>query len=146
MEDFVDIPEEALRPEDSGTIYTQYMDAPHIRPADGKYSPYSKTLDALEEARGLDQEVKRYRPYSKEQRHRACSKNPHSPSQFYRSSKQLYRLKQIHRSNQFVKHNLYLQTSPCQLGLPIVHGVFGPSQPTKILLRPPGSAKPKQET
>ena len=138
IEHYVDVSEEALRPEDSGTIYTQYMDASHIRPADGKYGPCSKTLDALEEARGLDQEVKRHGPYSNEQRHRAYSKNPHGPSKPHGS-------KQIHGPNQFVKYNPCLKTSPCQLGLPIAHGVFGPSQPTRILLRPPDGAKPKQE-
>ena len=54
IEHYIDILEEALRPKDSGTIYTQYMDAPHIQLADERYSLCSKTLDALEEARGLD--------------------------------------------------------------------------------------------
>ena len=128
-------------------------------------------LYTLEEARGLDQEVKRHipkhgayskslhglsqihRPYSDEQRHGAYSKNPHDPSQPHDlkqihslySGKQLHRSRQIHGPNQFVKHDPCLKTSPYQLGLPMVHGVFGPSQPTKILLRPSSGAKPKQE-
>ena len=48
----MDVLEEALRPEDSGTIYAHCME--HIQLADERYSPYSKTLDALEEARELD--------------------------------------------------------------------------------------------
>ena len=165
----MDVPEEALRPEDSGTIYAHCME--HIQLADERYGPCSKTLDALEEARGLDQEVKRHipkhgscskslhglsqihGPCSDDQRHGACSKNRHGPSQPHDpkqihglySGKQLHGSRQIHGSNQFVKHNPCMKTSPYQLGLPMVHGVFDPSQPTRILLRPPDGAKPKQE-
>ena len=68
LNDHMDTPEEALTPEDSLT-----------------------RLYALEEARGLDQEVKRHRPYSNKQRYGACSKNPHGLSQPHGSS-QIHRL------------------------------------------------------
>ena len=67
MEDYVDVLEEALRPEDSGTIYAYCME--YIQLADERYGPYSKILDALKEVRGLDYEVKRYGL-----KYRVCSK------------------------------------------------------------------------
>ena len=55
----------------------QYTNAPEdtLTPEDSLTRLY-----ALEEARGLDQEVKYHRPYSNEQRYGAYSKNPHSLS------------------------------------------------------------------
>ena len=103
IEDYVDVPEEALRPEDSGTIYAHCME--HIQLADERYGPCSKTLDALKEALGLDQEVKRHIP-----KYEVCSKNLHGPSQIHGLSKQPHRSKQIHGPNQFVKHDPCLIT------------------------------------
>ena len=64
----MDVLEETLRPKDSGTIYTHIME--YIQLADGRYSLYSKILDALEKVRELDQEFKchilKYKVYSKD--------------------------------------------------------------------------------
>ena len=76
IEDYIDVLEEALRPKDSGTIYAHCIE--YIQLADERYSPFSKTLDALEEARGLDHEVKRHGL-----KHGVYSKTLHGLSQIH---------------------------------------------------------------
>ena len=58
IDDNVNILEESLRPKDSGTIYTHYIES--ILLANLKYSLYSESLDALEEVRGQDWKIKRH--------------------------------------------------------------------------------------
>ena len=149
---YTNVLEDTLTPEDSLTRLYALEEARgldhELKHHRLKHRAYSKNLHSLSQIHGpysseqLHTSKQIHGPYSDEQRHRAYSKNPHNPSQIHESSEQLHRL------NQFVKHNPCLKTSSYQLGLPIVHGV-GPSQPIKILLRPPdrsGGAKPKQET
>ena len=77
IEGYTDILEEALRLKDSEAIYTHYIR--YIQLANKRYSLYSKTLDALEEVRRLDQEIKRHIL-----KYKVYSKNLHSLSQIYR--------------------------------------------------------------